>query len=133
MSTPNEWGMPPKFQVGEFVKVTDASDHFEHWAGKTAQVVSVYIPINDEPHVLYELYQRDMGRVTGWTHYELEREPAISKSAAPPMAVTEDMIGKGAHVLSEHLCDEAPLRESRYRDPAKDCFVAMFAAMKVQA
>lgn len=41
--------------------------------------------------------------------------------------ITEEMIAKGAHVLSEWLDDMAPLNERRYRDPAKACFEAMHA------
>ena len=39
--------------------------------------------------------------------------------------ITEEMIAKGAHVLSEWLNDNAPIGENRYREPARAAFEAM--------
>lgn len=46
--------------------------------------------------------------------------------------VTEAMIAAGAHVLSEWLCDKAPLYEHTYYRPAEAAFKAMLAARKAK-
>lgn len=43
---------------------------------------------------------------------------------------TQDMLDAGQHVLSEWLDDEAPLRERRYRDPARAVWKAMQAVAR---
>ena len=42
--------------------------------------------------------------------------------------VTPEMQNNGAHVSSEWLDDDAPLRERRHKEPAKNVFRAMLAA-----
>lgn len=43
---------------------------------------------------------------------------------------TSDMLDAGQHVLSEHLDDEAPLRERNYREPARAAWLAMQAVAR---
>jgi hypothetical protein len=45
------------------------------------------------------------------------------------MNISEKAIAAGAHVLSEWYNDNAPIGESRYREPAKQVFEAMCRQM----